>query len=106
MVRDQTWVFGDYNTTKRILETIGIISLMVSEETHIALMGTVVLLGAIVMRFLSQELMLDKGRVQLIGLRFKRLGKLSINFIFIPFYIDVLLLVYFTNLMDQEETPT
>ena len=63
MVKDLT-VYGDYNMTKRILETIEIISLMVSEETHIVLMGTAVLLGVIVMHFLSQELMLDKGKVQ------------------------------------------
>ena len=63
MAKDQT-VFGGYNMTKRILETIEITSLMVTEGTHIVLMETVVLLGTIVTSFLSPELMLDKGKVQ------------------------------------------
>lgn len=72
--------------TKRILETIEIISPMVREEIHIVLLETAVLSGAIVMHFLSPELMLVRGRVQEIVLRSNRLGKLSINFRFNLFY--------------------
>ena len=72
--------------TKRILETIEIISPMVREEIHIVLLETAVLSGAIVMHFLSPELMLVRGRVQEIVLRSSRLGKLSINFRFNLFY--------------------
>lgn len=91
--------------TKRILETIGIISPMVSEEIHIVLMEMVVLLGAIVTTFLSPVHILDRGRVQEVGLRSQRLGKLSNNSILIFIFLDVLHLVSFINPMDQEETP-
>lgn len=77
--------------TKRILETIEIISPMVREEIHIVLLETAVLSGAIVMHFLSPELMLVRGRVQEIVLRSNRLDELN--------------LVYFINPMAQEETP-
>ena len=91
--------------TKRILETIGIISPMVWEEIHIVLMEMVVLLGAIVTTFLSPVHILDRGRVQEVGLRSQRLGKLSNNSILIFIFLDVLHLVSFINPMDQEETP-
>ena len=94
--------------TKRILETIEIISPMVREEIHIVLLETAVLSGAIVMHFLSPELMLVRGRVQEIVLRSNRLGKLSINSrfnLFLFFILDELNLVYFINPMAQEETP-
>ena len=85
MVKDQT-VYGEFNMTKRILETTEIISPMVREEIHIVLLETAVLSGAIVMHFLSPELMLVRGRVQEIVLRSNRLGKLSINSRFNLFY--------------------
>ena len=66
--------------TKQILETIEFISPTVLAETHIVLTVTAVLLETIVMRFLSQVLMLDKDLVQEVDLKSKRLGKL-LNFV-------------------------